>query len=89
MANGERPPYLATPKDIMQRASLLLTDVHYVITTHFEMTPQASRVIIRKFSEMFRRRLAKGQELPSAVSRLSGSSCTTAPLRKRGIAADS
>ena len=62
MANGERPPYLATPKDIMQRASLLLTDVHYVITAHFEMTPQASAGDNSgKFSEMFRRRLAKGQ----------------------------
>lgn len=62
MANGGRPPYLATPKDIMQRASLLLTDVHYVITAHFEMTPQAAAGDNPgKFSEMFRRRLAKGQ----------------------------
>lgn len=62
MANEGRPPYLATPKDIMQRASLLLTDVHYVITAHFEMTPQAAAGDNPgKFSEMFRRRLAKGQ----------------------------
>ena len=62
MVNGERPPYIATPKDIMQRASLLLTDVHYVITAHFEMTSQAAASDNPgKFSEMFRRRLAKGQ----------------------------
>lgn len=62
MVNGERPPYIATPKDIMQRASLLLTDVHYVITAHFEMTSQAAASDNPgKFSAMFRRRLAKGQ----------------------------
>lgn len=62
MANGERPPYIATSREIMQRASLLLTDVHYIITAHFEMTPQAAvSDNPGKFSEMFRRRLAKGQ----------------------------
>lgn len=62
MTNGMYPPYIATPEDIMQRASLLLTDVHYIIEAHFEMTAKASVTDNpNKFSEMFRRRLAKGQ----------------------------
>lgn len=62
MSTGGCPPYIATSKEIMQRASLLLTDVHYIITAHFEMTPQAAASDNPgKFSEMFRRRLTKGQ----------------------------
>ena len=36
-----QPLYLATPQEIVQRASLVLQDVHYVIEAHFTMTDRA------------------------------------------------
>ena len=37
--NGaEKPLYISTKQDIVQRASVILTDVEYVIEAHFEMT---------------------------------------------------
>ena len=38
---GGQPLYLAAPQEIVQRASLLLQDVHYVIEAHFDMTDKA------------------------------------------------
>lgn len=36
-----KPLYISTKSDIVQRASLLLRDVSYVIEAHFEMTEKA------------------------------------------------
>lgn len=45
-----------------QRAGLFLKDVAYVVHAHFEMTPNAGpEDSVVKFSEMFKRRLEKGQ----------------------------
>ncbi len=41
--NGaDKPLYISTKEEIVQRASLLLTDVDYVIEAHFEMTELAN-----------------------------------------------
>jgi CRISPR-associated protein Cas5d len=51
-----------TSRDIVQRASLVLQDVHYCITVHFEMTDNASEQDNPgKFCEILRRRARKGQ----------------------------
>ena len=56
------PPYMAMSKEIQQRASLLLKDVHYVIEAHFELTDKANSSDNKgKFCDIFRRRLQKGQ----------------------------
>lgn len=48
--------------DIQQRASLILRDVHYCITVHFEMTPRANPGDNPgKFCDILRRRARKGQ----------------------------
>ena len=39
---GGQPLYLVTSQKIVQRSSLLLQDVHYVIEAHFEMTDKAA-----------------------------------------------
>ncbi|MEG1525772.1 MAG: type I-C CRISPR-associated protein Cas5c [Clostridia bacterium] len=40
--NGKKTPlYINASKTIQQRASLVLTDVHYIISAHFEMTDKA------------------------------------------------
>ncbi|MFZ5587052.1 MAG: type I-C CRISPR-associated protein Cas5c [Thermodesulfobacteriota bacterium] len=45
-----------------QRAAQVLIDVAYLIHAHFELTDQAgSEDTVQKFSEMFRRRAARGQ----------------------------
>ena len=45
-----------------QRASMVLRNVHYVVTAHFEMTDIAQKNDNEgKFAEMIRRRLEKGQ----------------------------
>ena len=38
MTHGGELPYINTKEDIQQRASLILTDVRYVIEAHFELT---------------------------------------------------
>lgn len=62
-AEGKRDlPHIYTGEDIVQRASLILTDVRYVIEAHFVMTDQASESDSPgKFCDILRRRLAKGQ----------------------------
>lgn len=55
-----------TPKSAadgrQQRASLVLKDVRYIVTAHFEMTDKAEEADNEgKFTDMIRRRLAKGQ----------------------------
>ena len=41
MTHGGELPYINTKEDIQQRASLILTDVRYVIEAHFELTDRA------------------------------------------------
>lgn len=54
--------YIASNDDRAQRASMVLKDVRYVVTAHFEMTEKAmARDNEGKFAEMVRRRLRKGQ----------------------------
>lgn len=55
-------PHITTGEEIVQRASLILTDVRYVISAHFEMTDAANASDNPgKFKEMLTRRLRKGQ----------------------------
>ena len=64
---GGQPLYLATPQEIVQRASLLLQDVHYVIEAHFDMTDKAAPSDNPgKFQDIVKRRIM----LLYAVSRL-------------------
>lgn len=61
--NGaEKPLYISTKADIVQRASVLLCDVEYVISAHFEMTEKASVTDNPgKFKDIVMRRLRKGE----------------------------
>ena len=60
--NGvDKPLYLNTKEDIVQRASIILTDVEYVIEAHFEMTDYASKTDNPgKFKDITMRRLRRG-----------------------------
>ena len=59
---GRQELYLATPQEIVQRSSLLLQDVHYVIEAHFEMTSKAAPSDNPgKFQDIVTRRMEKGQ----------------------------
>ena len=59
---GGQPLYLATPQEIVQRASLLLQDVHYVIEAHFDMTDKAAPSDNPgKFQDIVKRRMERGQ----------------------------
>lgn len=54
--------YLITSESIQQRASMVLTNVHYVIEAHFEMTEKAAPGDNPgKFQDIIKRRLSKGQ----------------------------
>lgn len=54
--------YLATPQDIVQRASLVLQDVRYVIEAHFTMTDRAAPGDNPgKFQDIITRRMERGQ----------------------------
>ena len=62
MLNGGDLPYINTKADIQQRASMILTDVHYVIEAHFDLTDRATSTDSEgKFKDIMRRRLKKGQ----------------------------
>ena len=51
-----------TSSNCVQRTSMVLRDVHYIVTAHFKMTEKAQeRDNEGKFAEMIRRRLEKGQ----------------------------
>ena len=61
-ANGKETSYIDRNKDIEQRATLMLRDVHYVIEAHFEMTDRANASDNPgKFQDIIERRLRKGQ----------------------------
>lgn len=60
--NGKIPPFINTQETIAQRASLILTDVRYVIDAHFVMTDRAkAEDNPGKFCDILKRRLRKGQ----------------------------
>ena len=61
--NGvDKPLYLNTKEDIVQRASIILTDVEYVIEAHFTLTEKAAAGDNPgKFQDIIKRRLRKGQ----------------------------
>ncbi|MEM5779685.1 MAG: type I-C CRISPR-associated protein Cas5c [Lawsonibacter sp.] len=60
--NGGDPPYLNAKADIVQRASLILQDVRYVIEAHFDMTEAAAPGDNPgKFQDIVKRRLQRGQ----------------------------
>ena len=61
--NGARKPlYISSKADIVQRASLLLQDVEYVIEAHFEMTEKANASDNPgKFKDIIMRRLRGGE----------------------------
>ena len=54
--------YISTKAEIVQRASLLLRDVEYVIEAHFEMTERANETDNPgKFKDIIMRRLRRGE----------------------------
>lgn len=61
--NGsDKPLYISTKEDIVQRASLMLYDVAYVVDAHFEMTEKANDSDNPgKFKDIIMRRLRKGE----------------------------
>lgn len=61
--NGaDKPLYISTKEDIVQRASVLLCNVSYVIEAHFEMTEKANASDNPgKFKDIITRRLRKGE----------------------------
>ncbi len=61
--NGKAPiPHIDRVSDIQQRASVILTDVHYVVECHFDLTPVANETDnVGKFCDILKRRLTKGQ----------------------------
>ena len=61
--NGAKKPLLLSTKaDIVQRASLLLYDVEYVIEAHFEMTSKANKTDNPgKFKDIIMRRFRRGE----------------------------
>lgn len=59
---ADKPLYISTKADIVQRASLLLKDVEYVIEAHFEMTDRANETDNPgKFKDIIMRRLRRGE----------------------------
>ena len=61
--NGaDKPLSISTKAEIVQRASLLLRDVEYVIEAHFEMTKNANETDNPgKFKDIIMRRLRRGE----------------------------
>ena len=59
---GEKPLYISSKEEIVQRASMLLCDVEYVIDAHFEMTERANATDNPgKFKDIIMRRLRRGE----------------------------
>lgn len=55
-------PYIDRSADIQQRASVVLTNVRYVVEFHFDITAEAGpKDNSGKFCDILRRRLTKGQ----------------------------
>ncbi len=59
---GDKPLCISSKEEIVQRASLLLCDVEYVIEAHFEMTDRANASDNPgKFKDIVMRRLRRGE----------------------------
>ncbi len=59
---GDKPLFISSKDEIVQRASLLLCDVEYVIEAHFEMTERANASDNPgKFKDIVMRRLRRGE----------------------------
>lgn len=62
MRGNAQPLFLATPQEIVQRAAMILQNVHYVIEAHFDMTDRAAPGDNPgKFQDIVTRRMARGQ----------------------------
>lgn len=62
MNGGNKPLYISSRQDIVQRAAILLKDVDYVIEAHFDMTAQANETDNPgKFKDIIMRRLRRGE----------------------------
>ena len=79
MQGGNQALYMAAPQEIVQRASLLLQDVHYVIEAHFEMTPKASPSDNPgKFQDIVTRRMEKASVSTRLILAAGNSRCAFA-----------
>lgn len=59
---GQKDLFICTTSDIVQRSSMLLKDVEYVIQAHFVMTDKANETDNPgKFTDIVRRRLKRGE----------------------------
>lgn len=62
MNGGDKPLYISSKEDIVQRAAVLLKEVDYVIEAHFEITGQANASDNPgKFKDIIMRRLKRGE----------------------------
>ena len=62
MNGGDKPLFISSKEDIVQRAAVLLRDVDYVIEAHFEMTDNAGPCDNPgKFKDIVMRRLRRGE----------------------------
>lgn len=62
MNGGDKPLFISSKEDIVQRAAVLLRDVDYVIEAHFEMTDNAGTCDNSgKFKDIVMRRLRRGE----------------------------
>ena len=62
LSGASKPLFINAKESILQRASMVLTNVRYVIDAHFTMTDNASPTDNEgKFIDMARRRLEHGQ----------------------------
>ena len=62
MNGGDKPLFISSKEDIVQRAAVLLRDVDYVIEAHFEMTDNAGPCgNSGKFKDIVMRRLRRGE----------------------------
>ena len=62
MNGGDKPLFISSKEDIVQRAAVLLWDVDYVIEAHFEMTDNAGPCDNPgKFKDIVMRRLRRGE----------------------------
>ena len=62
MNGGDKPLFISSKEDIVQRAAVLLRDLDYVIEAHFEMTDNAGPCDNSgKFKDIVMRRLRRGE----------------------------
>lgn len=65
---GDKQLYISTKEDIVQRASLLLCDVEYIVEAHFEMTEKANNTDNPgKFQDIIKTPAQKRGVLPYAI----------------------